>query len=314
MAQQALEDAKSSAGFLSIVDQWKNKQQELQQRKQQAVKNTKMLAWGNLFTNLAKIAGMGNAPVVPTDTGMLSKAFGEVDKVRDNYYATKDVYDNAKANYQMQYAQNDRKQFQANEAARYKAAQKFVDDTNEKILKSGKKIKTVEKEDPFAKAKHDREEQELSIKRQTAQSQINLNNARAESQGENKSGKDIAYIYRPNDGKEYYIDKSLAQDIEDRLRSLTPSPEQIAKSEGQMYNDYYNMTHDEFGTLKQKKDLPTLGQIAAHFLKKYPDAFKDIVAKAKTGKTSTIDNTSDDGVGSSADNPSNSSVLNLISF
>lgn len=316
MAQKALEDAEQSAGFLSIVDQWKNKNKELQQRKQQAVQNTKMLAWGNLFTNLAKIAGMGNAPVIQNDTGVLNKAFSEVDKLRDLHYATKDAYDNAKASYKMQYAQNDRQQFQANEAARYKATQKFVDDTNEKILKGGKKTTTVEKSDPYAKAKHDREEQELSIKRQIAQSQINLNNARAESQGENKSSKDIAYIYRPDDGKEYYIDNSLAQDIEERLKSLTPGVLQMTVTEGQMYNDYYNMTHDEFGADKQKKDSPTLGQIAAHFLKRYPNAFKDIVAKAKTktGKTSTIDNTNDDGVSFTADNSSNSSVLNFISF
>ena len=293
MAKQAIEQAKKSAGFLDIVDQWKTKKTELVERGKKANDNAKILAWGNLITNLAKIAGWGNAPVAKEDTGYLTEAFAQADKLRDTYYNTRDMYDQAKVNYTQAYAQNHRKAFEAAEQAKWDAEQKRVDTANAMAQKSATKTKTVEKVDPFAKAELQIKQKKATVESQTAKTQQALNEARtakaiAEAQAAGKyptkSG-DIAYTYRPGDGKEYYIDKSLAQDISTTLKSLKKTKDSTVV-EQQMYDDYYALTHDKYGNAIQK--TPSLGEVAAFFLTKYPEQFEGIIKKAKTSASAPV--------------------------
>jgi len=306
MAQQALEEAKKSAGFQSIVNQWKDKQLSLQQRQDKAIKNTKMLAWGNLFTNLAKIAGMGEAPVIPTDNTFLTKAFNEVDKLKDAYYSQRDMYNQAMENYKAQYAINHRKRFEDNEDANYKAAQKYTDDINNRITKSATKTKTVEKTDPFAQANLDIKRSELGIKKDKAESDKLVNQARIQNyeartdkiKSDNSSKKDPFYVFdNPKDGYRYSIDISKGTDILNALARIKDK-EGISEELKKTIADDMALFSKQYSYGDKRDELRS---IVSRYLNEFPEEFNELLSRVPREK---INNTNDDGVGFTANTSS----------
>lgn len=287
---QALKDAENSTAFGLIMAERDRKMQEYQNRLKDNTRAAKGLAWTNLFTNLAKLAGWGNAPVIKEDNTHMFKAFNEVDRMRDLLGQTGDKYSTALTNAKLQYVQNARDTHNARERAIYDAHQKYVDAFNKTGLESRTKTKTKYEYDP---AKDDMD----ALKRQKLQAEIDSINARKDLTDQQKkkliaelqnggsgSKKDAFYEFEnKNDGYTYRISKSKAVDIENYLSDI-----KAGKVPG-VDDTLRNEVEKDLALLKSRftadmKDAETL-RIISKYLQTYPDLFREFTNSAKRVKT-----------------------------
>lgn len=291
MEKQALEDAENSTAFSLIMDERNRRQQEYQDRMNNSAKAAKALAWTNLLTNLAKLGGMGNAPIIKEDTTHLFKAFNDVDKVRDLLMQNNDKYSTALTNAKLQYVQNARDTHNARERAIYDAYQKYAEAYNKAGLESRTRTKTRYEYDPNQQAKNALEQDKLRA--QIAQ--INARKDLTEQQkakiiaelekGGSGSGKDKPFyeFENQNDGYTYRISKSKAVDIENYLGDIKAGKVAgVGPSLKKEVEDDLSILSRVFDA--DMKDAETL-RIISKYLQKYPDLFRQFTNSATRVKT-----------------------------
>lgn len=318
MEQTALSDAEKSSPFQMLMNRRNERLKDYKERSYNAARNAKMLAWGNLFTNLANLAGGGFAPVVKADTGFLDKAFAEADNLRQNYYKTDQAYSDALDNYKMAYIDNARKAHQASEKAKYDTAEKVAEAQNRLNLENTTTTETNTVVDPIKAAEQKRKDKELEIKRKQADSVVGKNNAqqkyyqaKADAESKDKSAKgkkDVLYEFdNPEDGYRYTIDLSKGSDIvnalsriKDRAKSKALQ-EQIEKDMGLFEKAYL------YG---DKKD--ELRGIVSRYLQQYPAEFGDILSNVPRERIEKNDYESDHFIGPKIPASANKKVSNSI--
>ena len=280
---EAYNKSNETSAFRTLMLERDGKLADYAIRHQNSVKNAKSLAWMNLFTNLAKFAGGGYAPVIKEDTTPMMKAFEEADKMRTLYDQTKYAYDQAGRQVRQKYVDSARATHDAYEKAKYDAEQKRVDLINEAAMKNRDKTttkKTYERQDPLE-----------SLKKQKLQAEIASINARKDlskaqkdkliKEAEDKaSGADKKpfYSYAGKDGYTYNLTKSQAQDIVTKLKQdMNNPPEGLSQQ-------YLDKLDDDIGLLETalkygQSDNATLA-IIAEYLSSNPERFQDILSRS----------------------------------
>ena len=280
---EAYNKSNETSAFRTLMLERDGKLADYAIRHQNSVKNAKSLAWMNLFTNLAKFAGGGYAPVIKEDTTPMMKAFEEADKMRTLYDQTKYAYDQTGKQVRQKYVDSARATHDAYEKAKYDAEQKRVDLINEAAMKNRDKTttkKTYERQDPLE-----------SLKKQKLQAEIASINARKDlskaqkdkliKEAEDKaSGADKKpfYSYAGKDGYTYNLTKSQAQDIVTKLKQdMNNPPEGLSQQ-------YLDKLDDDIGLLETalkygQSDNATLA-IIAEYLSSNPERFQDILSRS----------------------------------
>lgn len=302
---EAYNKSNKTSAFRTLMLERDGKLADYAIRHQNSVKNAKSLAWMNLFTNLAKFAGGGYAPVIKEDTTPMMKAFEEADKMRTLYDQTKYAYDQAGRQVRQKYVDSAR--------ATHDAEQKRVDLINEAAMKNRDKTttkKTYERQDPLE-----------SLKKQKLQAEIASINARKDlskaqkdkliKEAEDKaSGADKKpfYSYASEDGFTYNLNKSQAQDIVTRLKQDKNNPPKGVD------NDYLAKLDDDIALLETaleygQTDAATLA-IIAEYLDSNPQRFSDILNRTPREKTVLHEEVQPQ----KATTPANNSVMQPSSF
>ena len=290
MEQAALTAAQTSSPFQMLMSRRDERLKDYKERSRNAARNAKMLAWGNLFTNLAKIAGGGWAPVVKEDTGFLDKAFAEADDLRQNYYKTDQAYSDALDNYKMAYVENARKAHQASEQAKYEAAEKAAAAQNRLNLENTTTTETKTVVDPTKAMDQERKDKELGIKQtklklekdknaadiEKIRSQKNYYDTRSKNTESSSSKKGVLYEFdNPKDGFRYSIDESRGTDIVNALTRIKNSSDN-KKLREEIESDIGLLTKQfSYGDKKDEKR-----SIVAKYLNMFPDEFADILSRS----------------------------------
>lgn len=281
---EAYQEAGNTSAFGALMAERNNKLKDYADRYKKNAETAKALAWGNLFTSLAKLAGWGSAPVVQEDTKPLMSAFQEADNIRDIYYKTKDAYDSKLNNTRLNYVESARATHNAKEKAKYDAEQKRVDLANEAAVKSRNKTTTkyTYENDPLEALKRQKLNAEIAAiiarKDLTDQQKAKLI---AEIQG-GGSAKPF-YAYAGKDGYTYNLTKSQAQDIVTKLKQ-----DKINPPEG-VSQQYLDKLDKDIGLLETalqygQADNATLA-IIAEYLSSNPERFQDILSRSNRIKT-----------------------------
>ena len=287
---EAFNKSNDTSAFRTLMLERDGKLADYAIRHQNSAKAAKGLAWMNLFSNLAKLAGGGYAPVVKEDTTPMMKAFEEADKMRNLYDQTKSAYDTAGRQMRQSYVDAARATHNATEKAKYDAEQERVDLINETAMKSRGKTttkSTYEKTDPLEGLK----KQKLQAEIAQINSRKDLNKAQKEkliqeaekaAAGKDKNNKPF-YSYAGKDGFTYNLNKSQAQDIVTRLKQDKNNPPKGVD------NDYLAKLDDDIALLETaleygQTDAATLA-IIAEYLDSNPQRFSDILNRTPREKT-----------------------------
>lgn len=287
--KQALKDAENSTAFSLIMDERNRRQQEYQDRMNNSAKAAKALAWTNLLTNLAKLGGMGNAPIIKEDTTHLFKAFNDVDKVRELMQQSDERYSTALTNAKLQHVNNARTAHNAREQAIYDARQKYVDAYNKTGLESRTKTKTKYEYDQNQQTKNALEQEKLRAQIAQINARKDLTDqqkAKLIKELENGGSADKKPFYEfenKNDGYTYRISKSKAVDIENCLGDIKAG--KVAGVGPSLKKE----VEDDLALLKSRytadmKDAETL-RVISKYLQKYPDLFRQFTSSATRVKT-----------------------------
>lgn len=287
---EAYNKSNKTSAFRTLMLERDGKLADYAIRHQNSVKNAKSLAWMNLFTNLAKFAGGGYAPVLKEDTTPMMKAFEEADKMRTLYDQTKYAYDQAGKQIRQKYVDSARATHDAYEKAKYDAEQKRVDLINEAAMKNRDKTttkKTYEKQDPLESLKKQKLQAEIAQINSRkdlnkAQKEKLIKEAQATASGRDKSNKPF-YSYAGKDGFTYNLNKSQAQDIVTRLKQDKNNPPKGVDT------DYLAKLDDDIALLETaleygQTDAATLA-IIAEYLDSNPQRFSDILNRTPREKT-----------------------------
>ena len=314
--QQALKDAEKSTAFGLIMAERDRKQKEYQDKLNNSKRTAKYLAWTNLFTNLAKLGGWGNAPVVKEDTTHLFKAFNDVDNVRNLMDQSQDKYDTALTNARLQYVESKRNAHNAQQQAMYDASQKYVDAYNKLGADKSKKVTTKQEYDPYAKQQNELKQQKLqaeidSIKaRKDLSEQQKAKIIKEMQEGKPGSNKPFYEFENKADGYTYKISKSKAVDIENYLADIRDGKiANVGSSLKEEVEDDLDVLNRTFNA--DMKDAETL-RIISKYLQKYPDLFRDFINSAQRVKTQASDNIGFQKENTSTPVTSNQSVNSLI--
>lgn len=289
MEAAALEAAKNSSAFQDLMTRRNERMSAYGQRAQNAENAVKGLAWTNLFTNLAKIAGMGYAPVVKEDTGFLDRAFAEADALRKNYYQRDDEYTDMLEKYKSSYVDAARAAHNKSEEEKYKAAQQTAKDKNRLALENTTTTTKIVEENPFKQAEHDREEKLHPLQEKKIVAQTNAANASAAKANAKAGGADndkVVYTYaNPDDGYSYEITESSARDIKQILSAISEKTKDNPVLKKQLDDDIGFIAESmEYGAQRA-----ALGDLVAKYIGRYPEEFKDILNRSN--KRKTINNT-----------------------
>lgn len=280
----AYQEAGKTSAFGALMAERNDKLEDYADRYKKNAETAKALAWGNLFTSLAKLGGWGAAPVIKSENKPLMTAFAEADKVRDLYDQTKYAYDTAGRQMRQSYVDAARATHAATEKAKYDAEQKRVDLANEAAMKSRNKTTTkyTYENDPLE-----------ALKRQKLNAEIAAINARKDLNDQQKA-KLIAeiqgggsakpfYSYAGKDGYTYNLTKSQAQDIVTILKQdKTNPPEGVSQQ-------YLDKLDKDIGLLETalqygQADNATLA-IIAEYLSSNPERFQDILSRSNRVRT-----------------------------
>lgn len=280
----AYQEAGKTSAFGALMAERNDKLEDYADRYKKNAETAKALAWGNLFTSLAKLGGWGAAPVIKSENKPLMTAFAEADKVRDLYDQTKYAYDTAGRQMRQSYVDAARATHAATEKAKYDAEQKRVDLANEAAMKSRNKTTTkyTYENDPLE-----------ALKRQKLNAEIAAINARKDLNDQQKA-KLIAeiqgggsakpfYAYAGKDGYTYNLTKSQAQDIVTKLKQ-----DKINPPEG-VSQQYLDKLDKDIGLLETalqygQADNATLA-IIAEYLSSNPERFQDILSRSNRIRT-----------------------------
>ena len=281
---KAYQEAGKTSAFGALMAERNDKLEDYADRYKKNAETAKALAWGNLFTSLAKLGGWGAAPVIKSENKPLMTAFAEADKVRDLYDQTKYAYDTAGRQMRQSYVDAARATHAAGEKAKYDAEQKRVDLANEAAMKSRNKTTTkyTYENDPLE-----------ALKRQKLNAEIAAINARKDLNDQQKA-KLIAeiqgggsakpfYAYAGKDGYTYNLTKSQAQDIVTILKQdKTNPPEGVSQQ-------YLDKLDKDIGLLETvlkygQSDNATLA-IISEYLSSNPERFQDILSRSNRVRT-----------------------------
>ncbi len=293
---KAYQEAGKTSAFGALMAERNDKLEDYADRYKKNAETAKALAWGNLFTSLAKLGGWGAAPVIKSENKPLMTAFAEADKVRDLYDQTKYAYDTAGRQMRQSYVDAARATHAAGEKAKYDAEQKRVDLANEAAMKSRNKTTTkyTYENDPLE-----------ALKRQKLNAEIAAINARKDLNDQQKA-KLIAeiqgggsakpfYAYRSRDGYTYNLTKSQAQDIVTRIKQdynnrLKEQGIQTVEENGSNILDpYTKKLYSDLSILQLslqhgQSDNSTLS-IVSDYLNANPERFRDILNNAPRVET-----------------------------
>ena len=100
------EKLKENETFKDIVAKADAKNKEYEDKAKKASRYAKIAAWGNLFTNLAKLAGGGKQTYVKHDAKYLTDALAKSDKAREMYDAVREQNENKVKKYEQDYMKN----------------------------------------------------------------------------------------------------------------------------------------------------------------------------------------------------------------
>lgn len=293
----ALKAAEESSAFQSLMNKRNERMQAFGTRAKKAEDATKALAWTNLFTNLAKIAGMGHAPVVREDTGFLSQAFSQADALRKNYYAREDAYEDMLDKYKMSYVDAARSAHQKREVEKYKAAGEEAKAKNRLALENTTTTTTTKTTDPFKEADANRKDEaqkqkkieqgwkkemhDKKLKLVEAQTKAANNKADKSESGDEK----LLFTYPHTDGNSYQITRSDGRIIKQRLVS---AGEKLTnkKLKQQLENDIALIDQAmEYGGQDS-----ALADLVAKYINVFPEEFKDVLLRSKRTKTHSNEN------------------------
>lgn len=286
MEAAALKAAQESSAFKSLMNKRSERLKQQGARVKSAEDAAKTLAWTNLFTNLAKIAGMGNAPVVGEQTGFLSDAFAQADALRKSYYAKDDEYENMLDKYKTSYVDAARAAHLKAETEKYKAESQRVKDQNLLGRENTTTTTTTVEDNPYKQAQEQREQELHPLKKQQVIAQTNSANASAakaasEAEKGGKNGDKVIYTYaNAKDGYSYQITRSDALKTKQKLLALS------AKATNE---DLKQKLDDDIAFLgeayKYGGSDAALAEIVAKYLDEYPEEFADILNRSKRTKT-----------------------------
>lgn len=281
---KAYQEAGKTSAFGALMDERNDKLTDYAKRYKKNAETAKALAWGNLFTSLAKLGGWGAAPVIKSENKPLMTAFADADKVRDLYDQTKYAYDTAGRQMRQSYVDAARATHAATEKAKYDAEQKRIDLANEAAMKSRNKTTTkyTYENDPLE-----------ALKRQKLNAEIAAINARKDLNDQQKA-KLIAeiqgggsakpfYAYAGKDGYTYNLTKSQAQDIVTILKQDKTNPPEGSSQQ------YLDKLDNDIGLLETalkygQSDNATLA-IIAEYLSSNPERFQDILSRSNRVRT-----------------------------
>lgn len=281
MEAVALKAAEESSAFQSLMNKRNERMGQHGKRAQSAEDAAKALAWTNLFANLAKIAGMGKAPVVKEDTGFMDRAFAEADALRKSYYAKDEEYEDMLNKYKTSYVDAARSAHNKSEVEKYKAEAQRVKDINALARQNTKTTTTTTEQNPYKEAEHQRKEELHPIQKAKIQAQTKA----AESKAEGTSGKGadtVVYTYpNPEDGYSYQITRSDARSIKEKLVAIANNTTDNPALKKELDDDivFLDQTY-EYGT----QDA-ALGDLVAKYIGRYPKEFKDVLDRSKRTKT-----------------------------
>ena len=302
MEAAAMKAAKESSAFQSLMNKRNERMKVHGERVTNAEKATKALAWTNLITNLAKLAGWGYAPVAKEDTGFLTDAFAKADALRNTYYNQGEKYEDMLEKYKTSYVDAARKAHQKTEEEKYKAAGEEAKAKNQLAKENTTTTTTTTEVNPYKEAKDVRENEMHGVnvakgKAQTeaAKAQAAAANARAEATSGKASGDKVIYVYpNPKDNYSYQITKSDARAIKqillDTLNDKNPVDEKsssLRKSiamgnvKEELKDDIAMITE----AFKYGSQDSALADIVNKYLNRYPDMFGDILKRSKRQKT-----------------------------
>lgn len=284
---KAYQEAGKTSAFGALMAERNDKLEDYANRYKKNAETAKALAWGNLFTSLAKLGGWGAAPVVKSENKPLMSAFSEADKVRNLYDQTKYAYDTAGRQMRQSYVDAARATHAAAEKAKYDAEQKRVDLVNEAAMKNKTTTKYTYENDPLEALKRQKLNAEIAAINarkdlNKAQKDKLIQEAQATAAGRDKSNKPF-YSYAGKDGFTYNLNKSQAQDIVTRLKQDKNNPPKG------MDDDYIAKLDDDIGLLETaleygQTDAATLA-IIAEYLDSNPQRFSDILNRTPREKT-----------------------------
>lgn len=281
---KAYQEAGKTSAFGALMAERNDKLEDYADRYKKNAETAKALAWGNLFTSLAKLGGWGAAPVIKSENKPLMTAFAEADKVRDLYDQTKYAYDTAGRQMRQSYVDAARATHAATEKAKYDAEQKRVDLANEAAMKSRNKTTTkyTYENDPLEALKRKKLNAEIAA----INARKNLNDQqKAKLMAEIQSGGSAKpfYAYAGKDGYTYNLTKSQAQDIVTILKQdKTNPPEGVSQQ-------YLDKLDKDIGLLETalkygQSDNATLA-IISEYLSSNPERFQDILSRSNRVRT-----------------------------
>lgn len=259
----AAKAAEQTSVWQDLMNQRDTKLKDLEEKKKKSGNAAKWLAWSNLVTQLAKLAGGGWAPVVKDDTTYLTDAFKEADRIRGLYDATKEQYDSAAHKYKAGYIDNARAAHYQREKAAFDSAQKLVDAQNKLGLQQG--VKTTTSYEYKAK-----DEELNALKRDKLNAEIDYIYSRKDLTDAQKtkykafvSGGNKPYLrYIGNDGYAYNLDESAARRL---VQIIKKDYDNAADKSG----PYYEALKDDLSMIT--KSIENFGENNA--------AIKDILSK-----------------------------------
>lgn len=300
----ALKAAGESSAFQSLMNKRNERMQAFGTRAKKAEDATKALAWTNLFTNLAKIAGMGHAPVVREDTGFLSQAFSQADALRRNYYAREDAYEDMLDKYKMSYVDAARNAHQKQEIEKFKAAGKEAEAKNKLALQNTTTTTTTTTTDPFKEADANRKDEEQKqkkieqgwkkemhdkkLKLVEAQTKAANNKADKSESGDEK----LLFTYPHTDGNSYQITKSDGRLIKQKLLEINErsSKDEVFKGNKKLKEQL----EDDIALIDQAMEYggqdSALADLVAKYINVFPEEFKDVLLRSKRTKTHSNEN------------------------
>lgn len=283
---QALKDAEQSTAFGLIMAERDKKMKEYQDRLNNDVKRTRALAWTNLFTNLAKLGGMGYAPVVKEDTTHMFKAFNDVDNVRNLMSQVADRYSSALTNSKLQYVESAKVAHNAAQKARYDANQKYVDAYNKAGMESRTKTKTKYEYDPGQDETDRLKREKLNAEIKQIQAREDLTQAQKDKiireMEQGSKDKKPFYEFEHPDGYTYRISQSKAVDIVNYLTRIQAGEIDLGPTIKQEVEGDLNILANRYDA--DMKDAETL-RIISKYMQKYPDLFRQFINSAQRTKT-----------------------------
>lgn len=302
MEAAAMKAAEESSAFQSLMNKRNERMKVHGERATNAEKATKALAWTNLITNLAKLAGWGYAPVVKEDTSFLTDAFAKADALRNTYYNQGEKYEDMLEKYKTSYVDAARKAHQKTEEEKYKAAGEEAKAKNQLAKENTTTTTTTTEVNPYKEAENIRKGEMHVVNKnkgeaqtEAAKAQAAAANARAEAAADKAKGDKVIYVYaNPKDGNSYQITKSDARVIRQMLidtlndkndineeSSLLRKSIAMRKAKEELKDDIAMITEAfEYGSQDS-----ALADVVNKYLTRYPDMFSEILKRSKRQKT-----------------------------